>query len=337
MSIVCLSHVMRHSEAQLGARLVLFVLAEHAHDDGANAFPTVPTIMERTRMSRRSVQGALRRLEADEMISAQGVGPNGQTNYRVAMASPGGGADSAPAHDLQGADDDAQGRSSRHEGGAGSAPNPSFNPSDPNSPPPTEQGVWAGVPDTMRTDGQTFLRQKRKVAGRLVTEAEMAIAAAALAEFNRQLESRFELGPHLAEIVGRVRDHPSWDTAAHVRLVQSAFRVRWWERRGDRRRPKPGVVWGPRAFTNVVDDATREAEVRREMENDHRLRDKIFSDGRSWDELTSAEQANHKEQSSWGNQPWLPKAEPEPAHANGNGNGNGHAPGLTWENFGDVD
>lgn len=120
MSIVCLSHVMRYSEAKLGARLVLFVLAEHAHDDGSNAFPTVATMAERSRLTRKAVQTSLRRLEADGMIAAEGFGPNGQVSYRVSM----GGVVSTPR-----VADDQGGRSSRPGGGVAATPEPKANPS----------------------------------------------------------------------------------------------------------------------------------------------------------------------------------------------------------------
>lgn len=94
MSIHALSHVMRHSEATLAARLVVFVLAEHAHDDGTNAFPKVDTIAARTRLSRRGVQAALRKLEESGEIVAAGKAKDGQTNWTVVGL--GGGAESAP-------------------------------------------------------------------------------------------------------------------------------------------------------------------------------------------------------------------------------------------------
>lgn len=118
MSIICLTHVMRHSEAKLGARLVLFVLAEFAHDDGTKAFPTVETIMERTRMSRRGVQDALRKLEGDGLIVQTGQTGYGARIYTVILTA----AESAPA----------QNGASGAQFGTGntsdSAPNPSENP-----------------------------------------------------------------------------------------------------------------------------------------------------------------------------------------------------------------
>lgn len=96
MSVHVLSHVLRYSEAKLGARLVLIVLADHARDDGSMAWPAVETIAEQARMSRRAVQMALRKLEEDGEIVVRGKSRTGTTIYDVVMRPPGGGADSAP-------------------------------------------------------------------------------------------------------------------------------------------------------------------------------------------------------------------------------------------------
>lgn len=191
---------------------------------------------------------------------------------------------------------------------------------------------WLDVPDEMRADVAAFLAEKRKCGSRIVTEREWSIAAAGLAEFNRQLGARNELGSWYKEIVERIREHPSYDAAAHVRLVQSAFRLRWWEKNGSSRRARPGVVWGPRAFPSVVDDATREAQVLREREDDLDLRTKTFG-GVPWDQLTRAEQENVKIARTMGLRPWE-SAEAPPVQVNGNGhaNGNGRV-AITAENW----
>lgn len=228
--------------------------------------------------------------------------------------------------------DGASGYASRADLDTAGVPEPSVEPSVNGQHHHPQQGAratWPGVAEQMQSDGEEFLRQKRKVSGRIVTAREMALAAAALSEFNRQLEGKFELGPWLSLIVARVRDHPSWDAAAHARLVQSAFRLKWWERRGEKRRAKPPVIWSERSFPNVVDDATREAEARREMQADRRLRDKVF-DGRPWDELTKGEQENLKANVAMDSRPW---AREDPVPVASNGNGNGHAPGFTAENW----
>lgn len=72
MSLPVLTWVLEHSEAKLGARLVLLALAEFAHDDGSKAFPSNATLMRRARLSERGVRDALRKLEADRMIEQTG-------------------------------------------------------------------------------------------------------------------------------------------------------------------------------------------------------------------------------------------------------------------------
>jgi len=50
-------------------KLVLLSLAQHANEDGAHAFPSVATIAAECRLSERSVQGALKALEAEGYIT----------------------------------------------------------------------------------------------------------------------------------------------------------------------------------------------------------------------------------------------------------------------------
>lgn len=125
------------------------------------------------------------------------------------------------------------------------------------------------VPDEMIAEGKALLRERRKVGNpsRAVTPAEMARAAAGLATFNRCFEwdgktgADFGLGSNLSMIVLRVRDRLVWDPAKHVRLVESAWRIKWWERQGGaRRRPEPPVVYSPKAFDKVAQDAKEEKE-----------------------------------------------------------------------------
>lgn len=125
--------------------------------------------------------------------------------------------------------------------------------------PGDELDALADVSAELLADARELLRRKSKVGGRLVTVAEMACAAAAVAEINRQSGSEFGIGAHLPAIVGRVRERPSYDPAAHTRLVQSAWRLKWWERSGAGRRPTPAVIYGnARVFEQVVQDAVDE-------------------------------------------------------------------------------
>jgi len=113
----------------------------------------------------------------------------------------------------------------------------------------------------MLTDAVELLKRKVRVDGHLASPVEVARAAAALAEFNRQSGSDFGLGAHLKSIVMRIRERPSYTAAAHVRLVQSAWRIKWWEKQAKKRRGRttPAVVYGnERCFENVVQDAVDE-------------------------------------------------------------------------------
>lgn len=66
------------------ARHVLQALAEHAHKDGTNTYPSVLRLRYRTGYDRRTVQRALRRLEAAKLIFRDGT-VNGCTCWKLAM------------------------------------------------------------------------------------------------------------------------------------------------------------------------------------------------------------------------------------------------------------
>ncbi len=117
----------------------------------------------------------------------------------------------------------------------------------------------------LEADAAHFLKTKRKVGSKVVTAEEMAIAVAALSAFNRAGETSFGLGAHLTPIVGRIRERPTWDAAKFVRLVESAWRLRWWEKSGRGGRATPAVVFGnERCFERVALDAADEAAGRTE-------------------------------------------------------------------------
>ena len=75
-----------------GDLLVLLVLADHAHDDGGGAYPSVRTIADLARMSERGVQTALGHLRDAGIITVDGRTATGTRIYRIlstpAMAAP---------------------------------------------------------------------------------------------------------------------------------------------------------------------------------------------------------------------------------------------------------
>jgi hypothetical protein len=92
MSLRAMVQVFDHSDARLSDRLVLLVLADHAHDDGSNAFPSVTTIAAKARISERAVFDSLKALEAAGEIERAGKTSRGVTIWRLALSP----AESAP-------------------------------------------------------------------------------------------------------------------------------------------------------------------------------------------------------------------------------------------------
>jgi hypothetical protein len=125
MSVRVMSWVFDHSGVQhRGDLLVLLVLADHAHEDGSSAYPSVGTIARKARLSRRGVFGALARLKEAGAIAAEGRGPKGTTSYRVVMT----GVQSLQGcTDCTGALSSTGGCSHRTRGVQSPAPEPSFN------------------------------------------------------------------------------------------------------------------------------------------------------------------------------------------------------------------
>ncbi len=83
MSIHPMSWVLRESEAKLGDRLVLLVLADHASDDGTGAWPSVATIAAEARLSTRQAQRCLRNLVAQGEIEEDGKSKAGTVNWTL--------------------------------------------------------------------------------------------------------------------------------------------------------------------------------------------------------------------------------------------------------------
>lgn len=319
-------------------KVVLIGLANHAHADGTDAYPSLDTLARYAHCDRSTARRNVRKLAEENWIVEAGEGPRGQTRWTLAMwrdpeaevgqldgadfpslrecvycggvahvldhvvpKSKGGGEERnrVPACDecntAKGVHDvrewvEASGRdwqaverrlgrwdvevAKRHvadrEGGTGASKGVAPVPPEPSKEPSlrsslTDRAPELAIPDEMRRDGAELIARKTKVDGKIVNVDEMVIAAAALAEFNRQSGSDYGLGAHLKPIVMRIRERPSYSADAHVRLVQSAFRIRWWDRDRERagQRPggrvKPNVIYGnARCFENVVQDAIDE-------------------------------------------------------------------------------
>lgn len=76
-----MSWVLRESEATLGDRLVLLVLADHAKGDGTKAWPSLETISREARLSERQARRCLRNLEESGEIVETGTSRKGTHIY----------------------------------------------------------------------------------------------------------------------------------------------------------------------------------------------------------------------------------------------------------------
>jgi hypothetical protein len=79
-----MSWVWQHSTAEGIERLVLLAIADQAGDDGAQAWPSVQRLASKTRVSVRTVQRAIRALEARGELAVQvNAGMRGANLYTV--------------------------------------------------------------------------------------------------------------------------------------------------------------------------------------------------------------------------------------------------------------
>lgn len=86
MSVKVMSWVFEHSAATLGDRLVLLAIADHANNEGLDAFPSVDTIAKKARVDRSTVFRSIERLVALGELKVQSGGGRGHTNaYSVTM------------------------------------------------------------------------------------------------------------------------------------------------------------------------------------------------------------------------------------------------------------
>lgn len=86
MSIRVMSQVWAHSKMKGSALLLLLAIADHAHDDGTNAYPAVSVMAKKIRMSERQVQYLVRLLErSGELKTETGASPKGTNLYQVVI------------------------------------------------------------------------------------------------------------------------------------------------------------------------------------------------------------------------------------------------------------
>ena len=89
MSIKVSTYVWEHSTHKGTALLLMLAIADHAHDDGAGAYPSIATLARKARTTPRNVKLLLPRLEeSGELDVRRNKGPHGVNLYRVNFIHP---------------------------------------------------------------------------------------------------------------------------------------------------------------------------------------------------------------------------------------------------------
>ena len=84
MSIQATNWVWNNSSHKGGPLLVLLAIADHAHDDGGGAYPSIDTLAFKSRLSTRQVKRVLHELvESGELVIEPNAGPRGANLYTV--------------------------------------------------------------------------------------------------------------------------------------------------------------------------------------------------------------------------------------------------------------
>lgn len=89
MSVKVMSWVFEHSQSTLGDRLVLLAIADHANNEGTDAWPSIPTIAEKAKVDRATVHRAIKRLvDLGELEVRSGPGRGHRNAYTVVINKP---------------------------------------------------------------------------------------------------------------------------------------------------------------------------------------------------------------------------------------------------------
>ncbi len=133
MSVQALTWVLEHSRAEHSARLVAIALANHAGTDGADAYPSIPTIAREARIGESTVRAAIEQLKDLGEIEEVGVSRLRTRVFRFPMTP----ADSGPPQILDPRRIQRLTPQILAADPAGSAPEPSLTVPQPEDTPPT--------------------------------------------------------------------------------------------------------------------------------------------------------------------------------------------------------
>jgi hypothetical protein len=88
MSVQAMSHVWSNSNQKGSNLLVMLAIANYAHADGSNAFPSLSTIAKDSRMSRRQVVRIIKSLEESGELVIDHGDIDRPNHYRIDMSPP---------------------------------------------------------------------------------------------------------------------------------------------------------------------------------------------------------------------------------------------------------
>jgi len=84
MSIKLMTKVWENGPEDRTEAMVLLALADRANDDGSSCFPSIAEVSQRSRLSRRGTQKAIRRLDEKGYLTVhENAGPGGTNNYQL--------------------------------------------------------------------------------------------------------------------------------------------------------------------------------------------------------------------------------------------------------------
>ena len=240
MSIQAVSWVLDHSTADDPLdRLVLISLANYADRGGGVAWPSVKSIADEVRVSRRSVQRHLRTLEEGGHIECVGESAAGPRHYRIV---------------IEGAAE----RRGRQSAAGGAVVPPELTTT------AVSKTTTAGSKPTEDNRSTTTVGQKRadglprKIGRAATTKRERDTAVAVVGIWNELAGTDVTARAWAAKVIGRLRHltetrsaDAAHDLAAHRKLIEAALADPWWTGR-----PSPAVVYGnDRVFEQTIERA----------------------------------------------------------------------------------
>lgn len=210
------------------AKVILLGLANHAHPDGTEAFPALDTLAGYAHCDRSTARRNVRKLVEDGWAIEDGLGPRGQTKYRLPISRTEGGSKTPPVAKRNSG-------TGASQGVAPVPPEPSIEPS---------SSVSARASKRVRVNG-------REVPRALVDDAVHAIEhyADATGQTVRPFDGNGGPTDSLTRVMSAMVRFPEVRTL-WPRMVDRVLAAPWWD--GD---PSVGVIFGPKVVERSIERA----------------------------------------------------------------------------------